>query len=182
MKTSSSKTASNAGLQDGRRRKRKSSSTPAKSKRRRSGRRRSTGMHDGLMSARADIGHTAMSFVEAGAGAFLGSFLLRMLPIQNQFMKTAAGAAAAVFTARTFKRPALGYGMAAVVAVDAGRAFGVPGLNDAFQPAEFMNDEAPSMVYVDQNGVPVFLQDDGTFLYADGEESELSLADYEEVY
>lgn len=180
MKTSSK--SSNAGLQDGRKKRRKSS-TPAKTTRkRRSGRRRSSGLHDGLMSPRADIGHTAMTFVEAGAGAFLGSFLLRMLPIQNQFMKTAAGAAAAVFTARTFKRPALGYGMAAVVAVDAGKAFGVPGLNDAFEPAEFMNDTAPSMVYVDQNGVPVFLQDDGTFLYADGEDAYLSLADYEEVY
>jgi hypothetical protein len=55
----------------------------------------------------------------------------------------------------------------------------IPGLAEMEQ-GEFINDlQQPQMIYLSPQGEPVFMNDDGAMLYADGSDSGLSYTDYE---
>lgn len=144
-------------------------------------RRRSTGLRENGLSARGGYTALALQFFEAGAGAIAATAVGKMLPVQNPYIKALAGAGIAVLTATQLKRPILASGMAAIFASDLIRGLNIPGLSE-MAPGAFVNESElmqPQMVYLGPGGEPVFMQDNGSMLYADGSDSGLSAYDYE---
>ena len=144
-------------------------------------RRRSTGLREGTLSARGGYTALALQFFEAGAGAIAATAVGKMLPVQNPYIKALAGAGIAVLTATQLKRPILASGMAAIFASDLIRGLNIPGLSE-MAPGAFVNEgelSQPQMVYLGPSGEPVFMQENGAMLYADGTDSGLSAYDYE---
>lgn len=144
-------------------------------------RRRSTGLREGGLSARGGYTALALQFFEAGAGAIAATAVGKMLPVQNPYIKALAGAGIAVLTATQLKRPILASGMAAIFASDLIRGLNIPGLSE-MAPGAFVNEgelSQPQMVYLGPGGEPVFMQENGSMLYADGTDSGLSAYDYE---
>jgi hypothetical protein len=71
--------------------------------------------------------------------------------------------------------------MAASFAGDLIKSFNIAGLSEMEQ-GNFVSEgelSQPQVVYLDPSGQPVFMQDDGYMLYADGSDSGLSAYDYE---
>jgi hypothetical protein len=144
-------------------------------------RRRRSGLHEGGLSARSGYTALALQFFEAGAGAIAAAAVGKMLPVQNPYIKALAGAGISVLTATQLKRPVLATGMASVFAADFIRGLNIPGLSE-MAPASFVNESdlsQPQMVYLGPTGEPVFMQEGGEMLYADGSDSGLSAYDYE---
>ena len=144
-------------------------------------RRRSSGLSEGGLSARGGYTALALQFFEAGAGAIAATAVGKMLPVQNPYIKALAGAGIAVLTATQLKRPILASGMAAIFASDLIRGLNIPGLSE-MAPGAFVNEgelSQPQMVYLGPGGEPVFMQENGSMLYADGTDSGLSAYDYE---
>lgn len=145
-------------------------------------RRRSSGLSEGGLSARGGYTALALQFFEAGAGAIAATAVGKMLPVQNPYIKALAGAGIAVLTATQLKRPILASGMAAIFASDLIRGLNIPGLSE-MAPGSFVNEndlsQTPQMVYLGPSGEPVFMQEDGSMLYADGNDSGLSAYDFE---
>lgn len=144
-------------------------------------RRRSSLREEGTLSARGGYANMAMQFLEAGVGGIAGKIVGSYLPIQNPWIKAVAGAGLSVLTSTQLKRPMLAAGMAATFAGDLLKSFNIiPGLSE-MEETDFLNGELsqPQMVYLAPSGEPVFMQDDGSMLYADGSESGLSYTDYE---
>jgi len=141
-------------------------------------RRRRSGLHESGLSAKGGYTALALQFFEAGAGALLAKAVGNFMPIQNAYVKALAGAGISVLTATQLKRPILGTGMAAVFAADLFKNLNIPGLSD-MEPGEFINDTAGQMIYLSPSGEPVFMNDNGSMLYADGSDSGLSYTDYE---
>jgi hypothetical protein len=144
-------------------------------------RRRRSGLHEGGLSARSGYTALALQFFEAGAGAIAAAAVGKMLPVQNPYIKALAGAGISVLTATQLKRPVLATGMASVFAADFIRGLNIPGLSE-MAPTSFVNESdlsQPQMVYLGPTGEPVFMQEGGEMLYADGSDSGLSAYDYE---
>jgi hypothetical protein len=144
-------------------------------------RRRRSGLHEGGLSARSGYTALALQFFEAGVGAIAATAVGKMLPVQNPYIKALAGAGISVLTATQLKRPILATGMASVFAADLIRGLNIPGLSE-MAPGAFVNESdlsQPQMVYLGPSGEPVFMQEDGSMLYADGNDSGLSAYDYE---
>jgi hypothetical protein len=144
-------------------------------------RRRRSGLHESGLSAKGGYTHLALQFFEAGAGAIAATAVGKMLPVQNPYIKALAGAGISVLTATQLKRPILGAGMAAVFAADFIKGLNIPGLSEMAN-ATFVNESdlsQPQMVYLSPSGEPVFMQDNGSMLYADGSDSGMSAYDYE---
>lgn len=151
---------------------------------RRTRRRRSYGLREGELGAAKSYAGMAFQFLEAGAGGIAGKIVSGLLPIQNTYIKAAAGAGLSVLVATQLKRPIFASGMAAVFAGDLIKSLNIGGLNEAMAQGEFVNMSElsqPQMVYLAPSGEPVFMQEDGSMLYADGSDSGMSLADYEYV-
>lgn len=154
--------------------------SPRKSVRRR---RRSYSLREGELGAGKSYAGLAFQFLEAGAGGIAGRIVSNLLPIQNTWIKGAAGAGLSVMVATQLKRPIFAAGMAATFAGDLIRGFNIGGLNEMAQ-GEFVSPgelSQPQMVYLAPSGEPVFMQEDGSMLYADGSDSGMSLDDYEYV-
>jgi hypothetical protein len=163
------------------RRRRRSYSMALAAPRRRSTRRRSHSLREGELGAGKSYAGLAFQFLEAGAGGIAGRIVSNLLPIQNTWIKGAAGAGLSVMVATQLKRPIFAAGMAATFAGDLIRGFNIGGLNEMAQ-GEFVSPgelSQPQMVYLAPSGEPVFMQEDGSMLYADGSDSGMSLADYE---
>ena len=144
-------------------------------------RRRRSGLHEGGLSARSGYTALALQFFEAGAGAIAAAAVGKMLPVQNPYIKALAGAGISVLTATQLKRPILATGMASVFAADLIRGLNIPGLSE-MAPGAFVNESdlsQPQMVYLGPSDEPVFMQENGSMLYADGSDSGLSAYDYE---
>ena len=142
-------------------------------------RRRRSGMSESGLSARGGYTALALQFFEAGAGAVVAKAIGNFMPIKNAYIKALAGAGISVLTATQLKRPILGTGMAAVFAADLFKNLNVPGLSEMEQ-GEFIDEMSqPQMIYLTPQGEPVFMNDDGNMLYADGSDSGLSYTDYE---
>ena len=144
-------------------------------------RRRRTGLHEGGLSAKGGYTALALQFFEAGARAIAATAVGRLLPVQNPYIKALAGAGISVLTATQLKRPILGAGMAAVFAADFIKGLNIPGLSE-MAPGSFVNESdlsQPQMVYLSPSGEPVFMQEGGEMLYADGSDSGMSAYDYE---
>jgi len=151
--------------------------TPA---RRKHSRRRRSSLRENTLSARGGYANLAMQFLEAGAGGVAAKIVGNFLPVKNIWLKSLAGAGLSVITATQLKRPILGAGMAAQFASDLIRSLNVvPGLNE-MEETDFLNGELsqPNMVYLAPSGEPVFLAEDGGMLYADGQDSGLTIYDY----
>jgi hypothetical protein len=160
------------------RRRRRSVSVYAKAPIRR---RRRRGLSEGGLSARGGYTALALQFFEAGAGAIAATAVGKLLPVQNPYIKALAGAGISVLTATQLKRPILGAGMAAVFAADFIKGFNIPGLSEMAQ-GDFVSESdlsQPNMVYLSPSGEPVFMQEGGEMLYADGSDSGMSAYDYE---
>jgi len=146
-------------------------------------RKRSYSLREGELGAGKSYAGLAFQFLEAGAGGIAGRIVSNLLPIQNTWIKGAAGAGLSVMVATQLKRPIFAAGMAATFAGDLIRGFNIGGLNEMAQ-GEFVSPgelSQPQMVYLAPSGEPVFMQEDGSMLYADGSDSGMSLADYEYV-
>lgn len=144
-------------------------------------RRRRSGLHEGGLSAKGGYTALALQFFEAGAGAIAATAVGKMLPVQNPYIKALAGAGISVLTATQLKRPILGAGMAAVFAADFIKGLNIPGLSE-MAPGNFVSEadlSQPQMVYLSPSGEPVFMQEGGEMLYADGSDSGMSAYDYE---
>lgn len=144
-------------------------------------RRRRVGMGESGLSAKGGYTALALQFFEAGAGAIAATAVGKMLPVQNPYIKALAGAGISVLTATQLKRPILGAGMAAVFAADFIKGLNIPGLSE-MAPGSFVNESdlsQPQMVYLSPSGEPVFMQEGGEMLYADGSDSGMSAYDYE---
>lgn len=149
--------------------------------RRRSTRRRSHSLREGTLGASSSYTGLAMQFLEAGAGGIAGRIVGNFLPIQNIWVKSLAGAGLSVMAATQLKRPIFAAGMAASFAGDLIKSFNIAGLSEMEQ-GNFVSEgelSQPQVVYLDPSGQPVFMQDDGNMLYADGSDSGLSAWDYE---
>lgn len=136
---------------------------------------------EGTLSARGGYANMAMQFLEAGVGGIAGKIVGSYLPIQNPWIKAVAGAGLSVLTSTQLKRPMLAAGMAATFAGDLLKSFNIiPGLSE-MEETDFLNGELsqPQLVYLAPSGEPVFMQEDGDMLYADGSDSGLSYTDYE---
>lgn len=146
-------------------------------------RRRGYSLREGELGAGKSYAGLAFQFLEAGAGGIAGRIVANLLPIQNTWIKGAAGAGLSVMVATQLKRPIFAAGMAATFAGDLIRGLNIGGLNEMAQ-GEFVSPgelSQPQMVYLAPSGEPVFMQEDGSMLYADGSDSGMSLADYEYV-
>lgn len=159
------------------------SSTKRISRRRR--RRSSTLSELGQMKTYQGI---LFQFLEAGAGAVAGAIVSKQLTdslkIENAYIKAGVGAGLSFMVATQLKRPIFASGMAAKFSMDLIKTFNIPALGEAMEQGEFVNMSElsqPQMVYLAPSGEPVFMQEDGSMLYADGSESGMSLADYEYV-
>jgi len=144
-------------------------------------RRRRSGLHEGGLSAKSGYTALALQFFEAGAGAIAATAVGKMLPVQNPYIKALAGAGISVLTATQLKRPILATGMASVFAADFIKGLNIPGLSE-MAPGAFVSESdlsQPQMVYLSPSGEPVFMQESGNMLYADGTDSGLSAYDYE---
>lgn len=151
-------------------------------------RRRSAPM--GELGAAKSYGGLIFQFLEAGAGGIAGRLVSGFLPSEmNMYFKAAAGAGISVLIATQLKRPIFASGMAATFAGDllSNLNLGLKknaATNDGMEPGYFVSEEdlgQPQMVYLAPSGEPVFMQEDGSMLYANGEDSGMSLADYEYV-
>jgi len=165
------------------RRRRRSYSMALAAPRRRSTRRRSHSLREGELGAAKGYAGLAFQFLEAGAGGIAGRIVSNLLPVQNPWIKGAAGAGLSVMVATQLKRPIFAAGMAATFAGDLIKGFNITGLNEMAQ-GEFVSEgelSQPQMVYLAPSGEPVFMQENGSMLYADGSDSGMSLADYEYV-
>lgn len=146
-------------------------------------RRRRSSLSEGSLGAAKGYAGLAFQFLEAGAGGIAGRIVSNLLPVQNTWIKGAAGAGLSVMVATQLKRPIFAAGMAATFAGDLIKGFNIGGLNEMAQ-GEFVSAgelSQPQMVYLAPSGEPVFMQEDGSMLYADGSDSGMSLADYEYV-
>lgn len=146
-------------------------------------RRRRSSLSEGSLGAAKGYAGLAFQFLEAGAGGIAGRIVSNLLPVQNPWIKGAAGAGLSVMVATQLKRPIFAAGMAATFAGDLIKGFNIGGLNEMAQ-GDFISAgelSQPQMVYLSPSGEPVFMQDDGSMLYADGSDSGMSLADYEYV-
>jgi len=144
-------------------------------------RRRRSSLSDSGLSARGGYTALALQFFEAGVGAIAATAVGKFLPVQNPYIKALAGAGISVLTATQLKRPILGAGMAGVFAADFLKSLNIPGLSD-MEPGMFVNESdlsQPNMVYLSPSGEPVFMQEGGEMLYADGSDSGMSAYDYE---
>jgi hypothetical protein len=144
-------------------------------------RRRSTSLRESGLSARGGYTALALQFFEAGVGAIAATAVGKLLPVQNPYIKALAGAGISVLTATQLKRPILGAGMAGVFAADFLKSLNIPGLSEMEQ-GMFVNPSdlsQPNMVYLSPSGEPVFMQESGEMLYADGSDSGMSAYDYE---
>jgi hypothetical protein len=162
-------------------RRRRVSATHSLPRRKTHRRRRSGGLREGTLSARGGYANLALQFIEAGAGGVLAKVVGGYLPIQNMWIKAAAGAGISVLTATQLKRPILGAGMAAQFASDLIKSLNiVPGLAEMME-TDFLNGELsePEMVYLAPSGEPVFLSETGGMIYADGSDSGLTIYDYQ---
>lgn len=146
-------------------------------------RRRSHSLREGELGAARGYAGLAMQFLEAGAGGIAGRIVSNLLPLQNNWIKGAAGAGLSVMVATQLKRPIFAAGMAATFAGDLIKGLNIGGLNEAaMEQGEFVSPmelSQPQMIYLGPSGEPVFMQDDGSMLYADGSDSGMSLADYD---
>ena len=146
-------------------------------------RRRSRSLGENSLGAAKGYAGLAFQFLEAGAGGIAGRMVSNLLPIQNTWIKGAAGAGLSVMVATQLKRPIFAAGMAATFAGDLIKGFNIGGLNDMMQ-GDFVSAgelSQPQMVYLSPSGEPVFMQENGSMLYADGTDSGMSLSDYEYV-
>ena len=140
----------------------------------------------GELGQAKSYGGLIFQFLEAGAGGVAGRLVSGILPIENMYLKAAAGAGLSVLMATQFKRPIFASGMAATFAGDLLSNLNL-GLKKPLQEmaqGEFISEadlSQPQMVYLAPSGEPVFMQEDGSMLYANGEDSGMSLADYEYV-
>jgi len=174
---------------EARKRRRRTSSAPKRRRRSLSAthkpamrrRRRSTSLRESGLSARGGYTALALQFFEAGVGAIAATAVGKLLPVQNPYIKALAGAGISVLTATQLKRPILGAGMAGVFAADFLKSLNIPGLSE-MEPGMFVNESdlsQPNMVYLSPSGEPVFMQESGEMLYADGSDSGMSAYDYE---
>ena len=150
-------------------------------RRRRVSRRRVYGMKEGQLGASSSYTGLAMQFLEAGAGGIAGRIVGNFLPIQNIWVKSLAGAGLSVMAATQLKRPIFAAGMAASFAGDLIKSFNIAGLSE-MAAGDFVSEgelSQPNVVYLDPAGNPVFMQENGGMLYADGSDSGLSAYDYE---
>lgn len=148
---------------------------------RRVSRRRVYGLKEGQLGASSSYTGLAMQFLEAGAGGIAGRIVGNFLPIQNIWVKSLAGAGLSVMAATQLKRPIFAAGMAASFAGDLIKSFNIAGLSEMEQ-GNFVSEgelSQPQVVYLDPSGQPVFMQESGEMLYADGSDSGLSAYDYE---
>jgi len=127
-------------------------------------------------------------FLEAGAGAVAGAIVSKQLKdtlkIENPYLTAAAGAGISFVVAQQLRRPIFASGMAANFAKDFIKSFNFSALNENMDQGDFVSMSElsqPQMVYLSPSGEPVFMQEDGSMLYADGNDSGMSLADYEYV-
>jgi len=161
-------------------------STMSLSAPRRVRRRRRSGLSElGAMKTYQGI---LFQFLEAGAGAVAGAIVSKQmtdsLKIENPYLKAAAGAGLSFVVAQQLKRPIFASGMAANFAKDLIKSFNIAALGEAMDQGDFVSMSElsqPQMVYLSPSGEPVFMQEDGSMLYADGNDSGMSLADYEYV-
>lgn len=178
-----------------RRRRRTSTAKPVRRRRRstmslsaprRTRRRRRSGLSElGAMRSYQGI---IFQFLEAGAGAVAGAIVSKQLKdtlrIENPYLTAAAGAGISFVVAQQLKRPIFASGMAANFAKDFIKSFNFQLLNENMEQGDFVSMSElsqPQMVYLAPSGEPVFMQEDGAMLYADGSDSGMSLADYEYV-
>ena len=163
--------------------KRRSRSLSLSAPKRRTMRRRSS-LREGELGASKSYAGLAFQFLEAGAGGIAGRLVSNLLPIQNTWIKGAAGAGLSVMVATQLKRPIFAAGMAATFAGDLIKGFNLGGLKEAMDQGDFVSVgelSQPQMVYLGPTGEPVFMQEDGSMLYADGSDSGMGLADYEYI-
>lgn len=163
-------------------RRRRRVSTYSRPMARRRSRRRSYLREDSELGAAKSYAGLAMQFLEAGAGGVAGRLVSNMLPIQNTWVKAAAGAGLSVMVATQLKRPIFATGMAASFAGDLLKGLNIGGLNEAMAQGEFIAPgelSQPQMIYLGPSGEPVFLQEDGSMLYADGSDSGMDQSDYD---
>ena len=162
-------------------RRRRSTGLSLAAPKRRASRRRVYGMREGTLGAGSSYTGLAMQFLEAGAGGIAGRIVGNFLPIQNIWVKSLAGAGLSVMAATQLKRPIFAAGMAASFAGDLIKSFNIAGLSEMEQ-GNFISEgelSQPQVVYLDPSGQPVFMNENGGMLYADGSDSGLSAYDYE---